>query len=138
MSPAPRVANSSDLPNAQRQLETAERSAKLWEGTAWEAATAEAKAHVAAAVDDVEDAQHQITVAAEGSRQRGNPSTPSGVPTPSRRLVTRRANGGITLGGTDRGERTAQRRPGEGSTATMSARRSPGRRHITTARSDHP
>lgn len=38
---------------------------KLWEGTAWAAATAEAKAHVAAAVGDLEDAQHQITVAAE-------------------------------------------------------------------------
>ena len=73
MSPAPRVANSSDLPNAQRQLETAERSAKLWEGTAWEAATAEAKAHVAAAVGDVEDAQHQITVAAERFTTAGQP-----------------------------------------------------------------
>ena len=73
MSPAPRVANSSDLPNAQRQLEIAERSAKLWEGTAWEAATAEAKAHVAAAVGDLEDAQHQITVAAERFTTAGQP-----------------------------------------------------------------
>jgi hypothetical protein len=73
VSPAPRVANSSDLPNAHRQLEIAERSAKLWEGPAWEAATAEAKAHVAAAVGDVEDAQHQITVAAERFTTAGRP-----------------------------------------------------------------
>lgn len=50
-----------------------ERSAKLWEGTAWEAATAEAKAHVAAAVGDVADAQHQITVAAERFTTAGQP-----------------------------------------------------------------
>ena len=50
-----------------------ERSAKLWESTAWEAATAEAKAHVAAAVGDVEDAQHQITVAAERFTTAGKP-----------------------------------------------------------------
>jgi hypothetical protein len=73
VSPAPRVANSSDLKNAHRQLEIAERSAKLWEGPAWEAATAEAKAHVAAAVGDVEDAQHQITVAAERFTTAGRP-----------------------------------------------------------------
>ena len=58
-------AKSGDLPNAQRHLETAERSAKLWEGTAWDAATTEARAHVLATTGDVEEARRQITAAAE-------------------------------------------------------------------------
>jgi len=61
------------LPNAHRYLETAERSAKLWEGTAWEAATAEAKAHVAVAAGDVEDARRLIATAVQGFTTAGQP-----------------------------------------------------------------
>ena len=66
-------ANSGDLTNARRHLATAERSAKLWEGTAWDAATAEARAHVAAAAGNVEEARHQFTAAAERFTTAGQP-----------------------------------------------------------------
>ena len=66
-------AKSDDLPNAHRYLETAERSAKLWEGSAWEAATAEAKAHVAVAAGDLEDARRLIATAVQGFTAAGQP-----------------------------------------------------------------
>ena len=46
-------ARSGDLVHARRYLATAEQSAKLWEGTAWEAAITEARAHIAAAERDI-------------------------------------------------------------------------------------
>jgi tetratricopeptide (TPR) repeat protein len=62
-----------DLTNAQRHVETAERSAKLWEGTAWEAATAEAKAHVAAASGDGDEARRLFSTATERFTTAGQP-----------------------------------------------------------------
>jgi sugar phosphate isomerase/epimerase len=43
---------SGDLVHARRHLALAERSAKLWEGTAWEAALVEARGHLAAGEHD--------------------------------------------------------------------------------------
>jgi hypothetical protein len=64
---------SGDLVNAQRHLATAERSAKLWEGTAWEAATAEARAHVAAAGGDVDEARRLFASATDRFTTAGQP-----------------------------------------------------------------
>ena len=45
-------ARSGDLAHARHHLAIAEQSAKLWEGTAWEAALIEARAHLATAEND--------------------------------------------------------------------------------------
>ena len=45
-----------DVAEARRHLARAERSASLWEGTAWQAATLEARAHVARAEGDPAEA----------------------------------------------------------------------------------
>jgi tetratricopeptide (TPR) repeat protein len=66
-------ANVGDLVAARRHLGVAERSAKLWEGTAWEAATAEARAHVAAASEELDEARRLISVAADGFTTAGQP-----------------------------------------------------------------
>jgi tetratricopeptide (TPR) repeat protein len=42
-----------DLEHARRHLESAERSARLWDGTSWQAALLEARAHLAAAEGDI-------------------------------------------------------------------------------------
>jgi DNA-binding SARP family transcriptional activator/tetratricopeptide (TPR) repeat protein len=66
-------ADGGDLSNARRHLQTAQRSAQLWEGSAWEAAVAEARAHVAAAAGDLDDARHEITTAADAFTAAGQP-----------------------------------------------------------------
>ncbi len=66
-------ADGGDLPNARRHLQTAQRSARLWEGSAWEAALAEAHAHVAAAAGDLQTARHDISAAADAFSAAGQP-----------------------------------------------------------------
>jgi hypothetical protein len=53
-------ADDGDVGAARRHLEMARRSAALWLGTAWEAATLEAEAHVALAEDDQRLARHLL------------------------------------------------------------------------------
>lgn len=62
-----------DLSAAQRHLAEAERSAQLWQGTAWEAATAEAQAVVAEAMGDASRARKRMTFAAAGFERAGQP-----------------------------------------------------------------
>jgi tetratricopeptide (TPR) repeat protein len=54
-----------EVAEAHRHLGLAERSAGLWEGTSWQAATFEARAHVAWAEGDVDGAQRFLTRGAE-------------------------------------------------------------------------
>ncbi|GGM12100.1 BREX system ATP-binding domain-containing protein [Dactylosporangium sucinum] len=54
-----------DLDEARRQLERAERSAALWEGTAWEAALIEVRAHIAGAEGSPAEARRLLDQAAE-------------------------------------------------------------------------
>ncbi|HEX6921413.1 MAG TPA: AAA family ATPase [Actinomycetes bacterium] len=49
-------ADAGDLAAAQRHLDVAERSAGLWDGTAWQGAICEARAHLARAHGDVDGA----------------------------------------------------------------------------------
>jgi hypothetical protein len=62
-----------DLGAAERFLQQAERSVELWDGTAWEAAVAEARAAVAAARGDGPTARAQLGVAAERFARAGQP-----------------------------------------------------------------
>ena len=66
-------ARASDLPNAQRHLQIAERSAALWQGTSWEAALAEAQAVVAGLVGDTVTAHGLMKTAADQFHQAGQP-----------------------------------------------------------------
>jgi hypothetical protein len=54
-----------DLAEARRHLARAERSAPLWEGTAWQAATLEAQAHVSRAEGDTAEADRRLASAAD-------------------------------------------------------------------------
>ncbi|WP_457254634.1 ATP-binding protein [Pedococcus sp. P5_B7] len=58
-------ADADDLGAARRHLAAAERSAANWEGTAWPAAVLEAKAHLAAALDDTDGAAGLFAEAAD-------------------------------------------------------------------------
>ncbi len=66
-------ADAGDLPSARRHLQTAQRSARLWEGRAWEAAIAEARAHIAAATGDLGTATHDISTAVDTFVAAGQP-----------------------------------------------------------------
>ena len=66
-------ADCGDLANARRHLATADRSAELWEGTAWEAAVVEAKAHVALADGDPAAAEALFSSAADRFERAGQP-----------------------------------------------------------------
>ncbi len=66
-------ARAGDVTHALRHLEAAERSARLWQGTSWEAAMAEARAVVAAASGDPDTACRQLHVARDQFRRAGQP-----------------------------------------------------------------
>lgn len=62
-----------DLDEARRHLRQAEKSASLWEGTAWQAATLEARAHVARAEGAHDEARRALTRAAELFQEAAQP-----------------------------------------------------------------
>ena len=62
-----------DLAAAREHLAGAERSTALWSGTAWQAATTEARAHIAAAEGDTTAAQRLLAEAAHAFQQAGHP-----------------------------------------------------------------
>ena len=62
-----------DFEHAHHHLRQAEGSAMMWEGTAWEAATAEARAVVLAAEGDLAAAQTELAAAIERFEQAGHP-----------------------------------------------------------------
>jgi DNA-binding winged helix-turn-helix (wHTH) protein/predicted negative regulator of RcsB-dependent stress response len=62
-----------DVDEALRHLEAAERSASLWEGTAWQAATLEARGHVAQAKGDARGAHRLLADAARLFSESGQP-----------------------------------------------------------------
>lgn len=66
-------ADAGDLDQARGHVEAAERLAELWEGTAWQAATLEARAHVARAQGDVAEAQRLLGEAARIFDEAGQP-----------------------------------------------------------------
>jgi hypothetical protein len=66
-----------DLDDARRHLAVAERSSQLWEGTAWQGASLEARAHLAEAEGDHGPAPALLDEGARLSPKRANPSAPS-------------------------------------------------------------
>lgn len=62
-----------DLDAARRHLAVAERSSKLWEGTAWQGAILEARAHLARAEDDPGRADRLLDEAGRLFEQSGQP-----------------------------------------------------------------
>jgi DNA-binding SARP family transcriptional activator/tetratricopeptide (TPR) repeat protein len=66
-------AGSGDIAHARDHLAIAERSAKMWEGTSWEAWIAEASAHVAIAEGDPGQAGHLLADAVAQFERAGQP-----------------------------------------------------------------
>ena len=66
-------ADAGDLDDARRHLAAAERSAALWKGTAWQAAIAEARAHLDSAAGDRDAARRRLLEAAELFTAAGQP-----------------------------------------------------------------
>jgi DNA-binding SARP family transcriptional activator len=66
-------ADAGDLDDARHHLAIAERSAALWKGSAWQAAIAEARAHLHRAEGDGETARRRLREAAELFAAAGQP-----------------------------------------------------------------
>ncbi|MEN3540801.1 AAA family ATPase [Microbispora sp. ZYX-F-249] len=66
-------AGTGDLAEARRHLEIAERSAALWDGTAWQAAMLEARAHLARAEGDPAEAARLFTRASDLFAESSHP-----------------------------------------------------------------
>ena len=66
-------ADAGDLDDARRHLAVAERSAALWQGTAWQAAIAEARAHLHRAEGDRDATRRMLLEAAELFAAAGQP-----------------------------------------------------------------
>jgi hypothetical protein len=66
-------ADAGDLDDARHHLAVAEASAALWRGTAWQAAIAEARAHVHRAEGDREAERRQLLEAADLFAAAGQP-----------------------------------------------------------------
>lgn len=62
-----------DIADAERYLAAADRSLRLWEGTAWQGAILEARAHVAWAVGEPAEAAGHLDGAAHLFEQAGQP-----------------------------------------------------------------
>jgi hypothetical protein len=62
-----------DVADARRHLSAAQRSSLLWEGTAWQAAVLEARAHVARAAGDPSDGVRMLREAGALFEQAGQP-----------------------------------------------------------------
>jgi DNA-binding SARP family transcriptional activator/tetratricopeptide (TPR) repeat protein len=62
-----------DVDDARRHLAVAERSSKLWEGTSWQGAILEARAHICMAEGDADRAADLLDLAAELFAQAGQP-----------------------------------------------------------------
>ena len=62
-----------DLDDARRYIAIAERSSELWEGTSWQAAILEARAHLAWAVQDQDQEAVLLDRAAVLFEQAGQP-----------------------------------------------------------------
>ena len=65
-----------DLDRARHHLQVAEKSARLWEGTAWQAAVLEGRAHLADAEGDTSSADGLLAEAARSSTAPDSLSTP--------------------------------------------------------------
>ena len=66
-------ADAGDLADARRYLRKAERSAGLWEGTSWQAALLETRAHLAVAEGDGDAGTHLLEQAADMFDETGQP-----------------------------------------------------------------
>jgi DNA-binding SARP family transcriptional activator/tetratricopeptide (TPR) repeat protein len=66
-------ADAGDVDGAVRHLELAERSAELWQGTAWQAAIRESRAHLARIEGDEDSARSMLAAAERGFLAAGQP-----------------------------------------------------------------